>query len=115
MTHELKIPNSSTLLLISVLSQPGWAKTIEDIIIGGSLLVEVFGKFEPKKIPKAKVNKDDPDETEFDKVWLDEIHVAELTEKQRECCKRAITSTINDKKMPVAKTSFFLVKAFGLE
>lgn len=105
MTHELKIPNSSTLLLISVLSQPGWAKTIEDIIVGGSLLVEVFGKFEPKK----------GEDGQFDPAWLDEIHVSELTEKQRDCCKRAITSTINDKKMPVAKTSFFLVKAFGLE
>lgn len=105
MTHKINIPNSSALLLVSVLASPGWAKTVEDIIVGGSLLVETFGKFEPKKTEKG----------DFDPAWLDETAEWELTEKQREGCKRAINSTIAEKKMPVAKTSFHLVKAFGLE
>lgn len=105
MTHKINIPNSSALLLVSVLASPGWAKTIEDIIVGGSLLVEVFGKFEPKKT----------DDDKLDPAWLDETSDWELTEKQRDGCKRAITLTIAEKKMPVAKTSYLLVKAFGLE
>jgi len=106
MSHKIKTTNSSTLLLVNILSSAGWAKSIEDIVVGGSLLVEVFGDFKPQPAEDGKT---------LDESWAVAEAEWELSEKQRECCKRAILSVVAEKKMPVAKTSYQLVKAFGLE
>ena len=105
MTHKIKLPNASVMLLTSVLSADGWASTVQDIYQAGSLLCETFSKFEPKRDDKGAV----------DAAWAWELSEWELNERQRECCKRAIQGISAIKKMPTGRASFELVKAFGLE
>lgn len=105
MTHKIKLPNASVMLLTSVLSADGWASTIPDIYQSGTILCETFSKFESKKDSKGAI----------DSTWAWESNEWELTEKQRECCKRAIGGITAIKKMPTGRAAFELLKAFGLE
>lgn len=105
MTHKINIPNDSALLLQNIVSEPGWAKTVEDIVIGGSILVEIFGEFEPKKVTNKK------GEEEFDMEWIKSTADWEFTEKQRDCCKRAMTAACG--KLRSGRAAYYLTKAFG--
>lgn len=105
MTHKIKLPNVSALLLVNILSTTGWASSVADVAQAGSLLCGIFDKFEPQK------NADD----NIDVEWLHAETEWEFTEKQRECCKRAIAGLAAMKKVPTGKPSFLLLQAFGLE
>jgi len=105
MTHKINIPNDSALLLQNIISEPGWAKTVEDIVIGGSILVEIFGEFEPKKITNKK------GEEEFDLAWIKATADWEFTEKQRDCARRAMAAVPG--KLRSGRASYYLSKAFG--
>ena len=105
MTHKITLPNASTMLLLSILASDGWASSVPDIIQAGSLLSETFALFEPKKDASGAIDRD----------WLWESREWGMTEKQRECCKRAIQSQAANKKVPTGKPSYFLSKAFGFE
>lgn len=104
MTHKIALTNASALLLVSILSAEGWASSIPDIVQAGSLLTETFKNFEMKNV-----------NGKADKEWVWQTAEWELTEKQRECCKRAVCAMIAAKKVPTGRPSFDLVKAFGLE
>lgn len=104
MTHKIKLPNASLMLLTSVLSADGWASTVPDIYQAGTMLCETFSGFEPKKDDKG-----------ISQEWAWEVEEWEINEKQRECCKRAIGGVIAMKKMPTGRAAFELLKAFGFE
>lgn len=105
MTHKITLPNTSALLLVNVLSCDGWAATVPDIIQAGSLLAETFKDFEMKKDTDGKP----------DREWLKQTREWEMTERQRECCKRAISGVTAIKKMPTGEPAYLLAKAFGFE
>jgi hypothetical protein len=105
MTHKITLTNASSMLLLSILASEGWASSIPDIVQAGSLLSETFASFAPKKDDRGVI----------DQAWLWEQQEWEMTEKQRECCKRAIQSQAANKKVPTGKPSYELAKSFGLE
>lgn len=105
MLHKIPLPHASTLLLTSMLSAPGWADTLADIQYGGQLMIETFKDFAPKTDENGNL----------DHAWLREEATWELSEKQRETCKKAITALAKEAKIPLGLPSYQLLKAFGLE
>lgn len=104
MKHQIKLTNASALLLTSILSQPGWAAGIEDILHGGAILVEVIPDLKPKFADEAK--------GKLDTAWLDVEVEYSFSEKQRDCAKRAITKSVD--KLTPGKPILGLARAFGL-
>lgn len=103
MEHTIRLSNKSALLLSNILASDGWAKTIADIVLGGSILVDTYKDF---KVVEAQ-GKVCPE-------WAVKINAWEFTEKQRECCKRAIETLASTGKLPVGAPSYELLKGFGL-
>lgn len=104
MTHKIPLTNASVLLLTNILSVPGWAKTIPDIVLGGELLT--------KKFTALSVRKNDAGH--IDIAWASEAQEWEFTEAQRECCKTAINSAASAGYIPPGNPATGLIEAFGL-
>lgn len=105
MTHNIKLRNDSTMLLLSVLAAEGWAASVKDLYHAGHLLAETFSAFEAKKDGNGN----------FDLDWLKAVNEWRFSEAEREAIKRAITKMAEGKRIPPGVPSFHLLTAFGLE
>jgi hypothetical protein len=103
MKHQIKLTNAAALLLHSLLSQIGWAAGIDDIIHAGDVLVDKLGDVKPKFSDETK--------GVLDAGWLAEEKEYELSEKQRDACKRCIGKLYE--KITPGKPIRILARAFG--
>lgn len=98
---EYTLTKGAALFVASVVSNPGWAKTIEDIYLGGSLLMG------PLSIePPADRN---------DAAFYDEQTKFSLVERERDCIKRAVSELAKQGgKLPVSKYSYEAIHTLKL-
>lgn len=102
MNHKINMSQGAVNLLRSIVSGNGWAKTIQDIMLGGGLMV---------KLPEyANI----PTEDKKAKEWA-EIKEAEfeVTEKERDSIKKAIAHFVELGAIPTNKGAVELLTAFG--
>lgn len=101
MTHPLKTTRATINLLRSILMLPETFTTIPDVLIAGKVL-------ELLELPWLK---GEPTEAEK-QAWIAEPFEGELTEKQRDLCKQAVTKHAS--KLPIGPTSLALFEQLGL-
>jgi len=103
MNHKINLLQAEANLLRGIIAATGWCKTTQDIMLGGGLLADSrLPEFE--NIPtEAKAVK------EWAKVAVPEF---EVTEKERDAIKRAITHFVS-LGQAASLPALGLLKAFG--
>lgn len=105
--HKIKLKQGSLRILRDVVSAVGWAKTTALIIIGGSLAARLP---EVDALPDAKASQDEV------KAWLNkDIPEFEVSEKERDAVKTALTHFSNEGGIPPTQHAAALLAAFGFE
>jgi len=104
MNHKINMSQGAVNLLRNIISGTGWAKTTQDIILGGGLLADTRLP-EYENIPTEKKAA-----MEWAKAPAPEF---EVSEKEREAVKRAITHFCTQGALPIGLASAELLKVFG--
>ena len=111
-SHKLELTRGSLRFLHQMIAAPGWAKTIQDIMLGGKLLAETLPPFEA--VPEKRNTETPTDYDKRVKAWNAEAAaVFEITEKDREACKRALEHFAREGAIPPNEHSAKLLAAFG--
>lgn len=112
--HPLKLPQLAAKALADTLEGAGWAKSPADIVCAGAVLVDVLPEInEPEAVAKAKSQ---ALARKADAAWCDaEITgIRQLTEKERDTCKRCLTFWSEKGALPAGRYTTALLTHFGL-
>ena len=121
MNHKINLTQGAVRYLRDMLASTGWAKSINDIILGGGLLVDVLP--EPSEPPViTPVEREAADQARIRlaahtanvKTWSAlPVPEFDVTEKQRDCIRRCIKHFAEQGSIPPTPQAFVLLTAFG--
>lgn len=101
---NIKLSNHALLILRGILARPGWATGIEDIVLGGGLLV---------KLPTPAPVFTDESKTAVLNSWLEEIGEYPMTEKENTSCQVALRAHAAAA-LPPGPVALELIAAFAI-
>jgi hypothetical protein len=108
--HKLNITQGAAKYLQDLLNVLGWAKTTNDIIIGGSLLST---KLELTTFPEATAEETVRAYEARVLPWMNTKMDLELTDKERDCVRRCLEHCSKEARIRVSKYSSELLTVFG--
>lgn len=121
MNHKINLTQGAVRYLRDMLASTGWAKSINDIILGGGLLVDVLP--EPSEPPTTTpVEREAADQARIRllahtadvKAWAAlPVPEFDVTEKQRDCIRRCIKHFAELGNIPPTPQAYVLLTAFG--
>ena len=111
-THKVALTQGALSLLHNLLSGTGWAKTTMDIILAGGLLAEKLPDFAPP--PEREQSETRRNFDGRATAWADvSVSEFEISEKERDVCKKAIKHFVEAGAIPATKHAALLLMAFG--
>lgn len=115
MPHELKLTQGALFFARQWLKQPGWAKGIDDIVVGGELLAHVLPKTKtaPQLIAPASTEQVSAYENAWEAWSTTEMPPVSLSEAQRDALKTALKHAVDNKQMGASVELFALLQAIG--
>lgn len=119
-TQTIKVTQQSLNLIRQIVAAVGWAKTVEDIYVGGQLLDAVLP--EPDPIDWVKSVQElaalSPAEQKAyqrkDKAWCDKVIEFTLTARQVDTFKKAFENLVTEGKLAPNKYLSEIIVTFGL-
>lgn len=117
---KITLPQQSLNLLRTFLQQPGWAKTTKDIYVGGRLLCETLPEPDVTWVKTQEaVDGLTADQRkayrETDQAWCATPIDIEVTDGERDCCRKAIEKLVEQGAVGSSKWCFKLMDAFGFK
>jgi hypothetical protein len=117
---KIKLPQQALNLLRAYLQQPGWAKTTKEIYLGGKLLAETLPEPDITWVRgddqlQAMTREERQAYRAADRVWCEQEVELELSDQERDTCRKAIEKLTEAGTFGVTKYSFRLFDAFGFK
>ncbi len=117
---KIILPQQSLNLLRGLLAQPGWAKTTREIYLGGRLLVETLPEPDTSWIlaPEAVAALPAGERAtyrETDKAWCAVPIEIEISDIDRDLCRKVLEKTVEQGALGASKWGFLLFREFGFK
>lgn len=118
-THKIEgLTNAATKMLRDVLNGTGWSDGWGDIAVAGELLSDIIPEppLEPVEPFRMTATQDIIEKFKADhNAWSNAtVATFELTDKQRDNCRKALKHFADKKAIPGSKHSLMLGRKFGL-
>lgn len=117
--QQIKITQQSVNLVRQILAAVGWAKSVEDIYLGGQMLASAIPEIDLSWVKSGKdLAELTPEEQKAyvrkDRAWCEKVVEFTLTAKQVEVVKKAFKSLVESGNLAPNSALSEIIEVFGL-
>ena len=117
---KITLPQQSLRILREILSAPGWAKTTKELYLGGRLLAQTLPEpdiswLKTAKQVEALTQEEVTAYQAKDKEWANTEIEIEITDAERDICRKAIEKLTEAGSIAASKYGFKVIEVFGFK